>query len=295
MGLDIKSLPTEYREIYNEYIMPVDTNIRMSDVILSDENKDKFRQFMTEQKFRDTFYKYGLEPMNRILMFGASGTGKTFSSKALCNELGYTMLYIDIAKALSDETVSKNLSEIFKLANYVGNCLVMLDECDSIAWRRDTSNSDTGIIRRATNTLFQQLDQMDHRIVFVAATNMRNQLDPAFDRRFNLRLEFRRPQIKLKEAIKHFMLPGFKYLDDVDSTTGSIVETRALDNKRLSYYEIQGLVERAMKEAIINGTMTIHTAKVYRDLAVQLNMKLRFNTAEDDEASFSPAIDTWNR
>ena len=273
--LDIKSLPTEYKEIYNEYIMPVDTNIRMSDVILSDENKDKFKQFMTEQKFRDTFYKYGLEPMNRILMFGASGTGKTFSSKALCNELGYTMLYIDIAKALSDETVSKNLSEIFKLANYVGNCLVMLDECDSIAWRRDTSNSDTGSIRRATN--------------------MRNQLDPAFDRRFNLRLEFRRPQIKLKEAIKHFMLPGFKYLDDVDSTTGSIVETRALDNKRLSYYEIQGLVERAMKEAIINGTMTIHTAKVYRDLAVQLNMKLRFNTAEDDEASFSPAIDTWNR
>lgn len=292
---DIKKLPQEYQEIYNNFIMPVDTDISLSQVILSDENKEKIDLFMKEQAYRDTLYRYGLEPMNRILMYGASGTGKTFSTKALCHELGYTMIYIDIAKALSDETVSKNISDIFKLANYIGDCVLMLDECDAIAWQRDTGNSDTGTIRRATNSLFQQLDQMNHSCVFVAATNMLHRLDVAFERRFNLKMEFRRPQINLKDAIQHFILPGFRYVDDVDSTTNSIVDNRAAENKKLSYYEIQGMVERAEKDAILSDHRDVRTSVIYEALSKQLNLKLRFKTDKDPEEMFVSPVDTMNR
>lgn len=292
---DIKKLPQEYQEIYNNFIMPVDTDISLSQVILSDENKEKIDLFMKEQAYRDTLYRYGLEPMNRILMYGASGTGKTFSTKALCHELGYTMIYIDIAKALSDETVSKNISDIFKLANYIGDCVLMLDECDAIAWQRDTGNSDTGTIRRATNSLFQQLDQMNHSCVFVAATNMLHRLDVAFERRFNLKMEFRRPQINLKDAIQHFILPGFRYVDDVDSTTNSIVDNRAAENKKLSYYEIQGIVERAEKDAILSDHRDVRTSVIYEALSKQLNLKLRFKTDKDPEEMFVSPVDTMNR
>lgn len=292
---DIKKLPQEYQEIYNNFIMPVDTDISLSQVILSDENKEKIDLFMKEQAYRDTLYRYGLEPMNRILMYGASGTGKTFSTKALCHELGYTMIYIDIAKALSDETVSKNISDIFKLANYIGDCVLMLDECDAIAWQRDTGNSDTGTIRRATNSLFQQLDQMNHSCVFVAATNMLHRLDVAFERRFNLKMEFRRPQLNLKDAIQHFILPGFRYVDDVDSTTNSIVDNRAAENKKLSYYEIQGMVERAEKDAILSDHRDVRTSVIYEALSKQLNLKLRFKTDKDPEEMFVSPVDTVNR
>ena len=292
---DIKKLPQEYQEIYNNFIMPVDTDISLSQVILSDENKEKIDLFMKEQAYRDTLYRYGLEPMNRILMYGASGTGKSFSTKALCHELGYTMIYIDIAKALSDETVSKNISDIFKLANYIGDCVLMLDECDAIAWQRDTGNSDTGTIRRATNSLFQQLDQMNHSCVFVAATNMLHRLDVAFERRFNLKMEFRRPQINLKDAIRHFILPGFRYVDDVDSTTNSIVDNRAAENKKLSYYEIQGMVERAEKDAILSDHRDVRTSVIYEALSKQLNLKLRFKTDKDPEEMFVSPVDTVNR
>lgn len=292
---DIKKLPQEYQEIYNNFIMPVDTDISLSQVILSDENKEKIDLFMKEQAYRDTLYRYGLEPMNRILMYGASGTGKTFSTKALCHELGYTMIYIDIAKALSDETVSKNISDIFKLANYIGDCVLMLDECDAIAWQRDTGNSDTGTIRRATNSLFQQLDQMNHSCVFVAATNMLHRLDVAFERRFNLKMEFRRPQINLKDAIQRFILPGFRYVDDVDSTTNSIVDNRAAENKKLSYYEIQGMVERAEKDAILSDHRDVRTSVIYEALSKQLNLKLRFKTDKDPEEMFVSPVDTMNR
>ena len=44
---------------------------------------DKAQDFLRELAYRDKLYEYGLEPMNRILMYGASGCGKTYLSKAL--------------------------------------------------------------------------------------------------------------------------------------------------------------------------------------------------------------------
>lgn len=307
VAVDIKTLPDEYKEIYNNFIMPVDLNISLDSVILSQENKEKIDLFIREMKHQEEFRSYGLEPMNRILMYGASGTGKTFSTKALCNYLGYTMIYIDIAKALSDETIAKNISDIFKLANYIGNCVIMLDECDAVAWQRDTGNSDTGTIRRATNSIFQQLDQMNHSNVFVAATNMLHRLDPGFERRFNLKMEFRRPQLNLKDSFKHFVdrkneelrnkgvVNLFEFIDDVDTTTGTIVHNRASESKKLSYYEIEVLVERAMKDAIINNHREIRTSVLYINLSKQLNMKLRFKTDSDPEEIFQSNIDKYNR
>lgn len=79
----IAKLPDDLKDVYNRLIMPVDTNITLDSVILSDENKQKIKDFLRELAYRDKLYEYGLEPMNRILMYGASGCGKTYLSKAL--------------------------------------------------------------------------------------------------------------------------------------------------------------------------------------------------------------------
>lgn len=287
----IAKLPSDLKEVYDRLCMPVDTNISLDSVILSDENKQKIKDFLKELSYRDKLYKYGLEPMNRILMYGASGCGKTYLSKALQNYLGYTMLYIDISQALSDDSVQKNLQDIFRLANYMGNCIIMLDECDSIAWQRDQSaTGDSGKIRRATNTVFQQLDQMDHSCVFISATNMLHRLDPAFERRFNMKMAFYRPSLDMKVAIKRFMFPKFTLIDDVDEQAANIIERRAKDNAKLSYYEIQVLVEKAMKRSILNDTDVVKMSDIYKDLAINMNMKVKFDTGVDDPRIFnSPA------
>lgn len=286
MAVNPSTLPAEYKEIYDELIMPVDTNISLDSVILSDENKQKIETFLQENNSKDALLAYGLQPMNRILMYGASGCGKTYLTKALSNYLGYTMLYIDIARALTDDTVSKNISRIFKLANYLGDCLIMLDECDAIAWQRDTGNGDTGTIRRATNSIFQSLDQLRYENVFIAATNMLHRLDPAFERRFNLKMRFTRPDLDIKDAIKKFIFPKFVIIDDVDETVESIISRRAKQYAKLSYYEIQGLVERAMKSAVISGTNKVYTSKIYEDLAVAMQVKIQFKTGTDPEEIF---------
>lgn len=287
----IAKLPPDLKEVYDRLCMPVDTNISLDSVILSDENKQKIQDFLKELQYRDKLYKYGLEPMNRILMYGASGCGKTYLQKALQNYLGYTMLYIDISQALSDDSVQKNLQDIFRLANYMGNCVIMLDECDSIAWQRDQSaTGDSGKIRRATNTVFQQLDQMDHSCVFIQATNMLHRLDNAFERRFNMKMAFYRPQLDMKIAIKKFMFPKFTLIDDVDAQAANIIERRAKDNAKLSYYEIQVLVEKAMKRAILNDTDVVKMSDIYKDLAINMNMKVKFNTGSDDPRIFNSPV-----
>lgn len=292
MFTELSTLPKEYQDIYNRLLMPVDTNIKLSDVILSDANKSKVELFLKELKHKDELLKYGLYPLNRILMYGASGTGKTFLTKALSNHIKYDLLYIDIAKALSDESVANNMSDIFKFANYTKRCIVFLDECDSITMSRYNSNySDSAVVRRATNSLFQQLDQMDPSVVFVAATNLLFKIDPAFERRINLKMEFRRPEMNMKEVIRKFIKPGFVVEDDVDMTFESIIDRRAGQYAKLSYYELEGLVQRAMKDAIIDGRHSIKTSRIYKDLADAMGVKHRFRTADDDAEIFEHPTD----
>lgn len=260
-------------EIYNELIMPVDTNIRLSSVILSDVNKDRIRDFVLEMKNHEKLAKFGLKPMNRLLFYGDSGCGKTFLGKALSNHLGYTMLYVDIARALSQGNVAVNISSVFKIANSGGNYMVFLDECDSIAWNRDSKDAEGGTIRRATNSLFQQMDQMKSNVIVICATNMLHRLDPAFARRFNMKMEFRRPEQNVKETIMKFLHPEFQLIMDKDDP---ITERRT----KMSYYELQDVAQRMMKKAVLNNTTKIRMSDVYLDIARQMNVKtsLRVDT-----------------
>ena len=253
-------------EIYNELIMPVDTNIRLSSVILSDVNKDRIRDFVLEMKNHEKLAKFGLKPMNRLLFYGDSGCGKTFLGKALSNHLGYTMLYVDIARALSQGNVAVNISSVFKIANSGGNYMVFLDECDSIAWNRDSKDAEGGTIRRATNSLFQQMDQMKSNVIVICATNMLHRLDPAFARRFNMKMEFRRPEQNVKETIMKFLHPEFQLIMDKDDP---ITERRT----KMSYYELQDVAQRMMKKAVLNNTTKIRMSDVYLDIARQMNVK----------------------
>lgn len=275
-------LAPNMQEIYDSMLMPVDTNIKLSDVILSPENKELIDEFLLELKHADKLRAIGLQPMNRLLFYGASGCGKTFLAKALSNHLGFTMLYIDIATALSNNSVSKNISDIFDLANSMGNCVIFLDECDSIAWNRE-SEGDTGMVRRATNTLFQHLDQMNPTNIFISATNMLHKCDPAFERRFNLKLQFMRPETDLVESTVHFINTlVFEIIDDADPVTVDIVKRRTF----LSYYEIQGVAERAMKKAVIDGSYKVHMKSIFDDYRKILGLKYKFGTQEDDANIF---------
>lgn len=269
-------LPEDYKEIWDSMLMDVNTSINFDQVILSDENREKYANFLREQEKKDLLVKYGFYPVNRLLLYGASGTGKTFSLKALANKLGYVMIYVDIAEALSQGNVAQNIHKIFELSHYLGECLVFFDECDSIAWNRDTGTPESGAARRATNAIFQCLDQMDYRCVFASATNMLNRLDLAFERRFDYKLQFFTPKLDIEECIAHFNRRRFEIDDNVDPAKADIVQRRMEQSPKASYYGIEVAVEGAMKQSLLDsGQAILHTADVYDRIAKALNIRFR--------------------
>lgn len=280
---------------YKHLFMPVDTNIDINSVLLSDENKLKIVEFLKEYNSKDKLAKYGLKPMNRLLMYGDSGTGKTFLTKALSNYMKYTMLYVDIAKSLSEDTVAQNISDIFVCANELKNCIIFFDECDSIAWNRDAKTAEGGTVRRAVNSLFQQLDQIDPSNVFVSATNMLKRLDPAFERRFDLKLEFRKPKGSVDKTIEKFIFDTFTLEKDVEESKLDLMDRKV----SMSYYEIQIITERNMKKAILNnnpikdGKVVVKLSSIFNDLSAHMQMKLRFGTDKDNDDNFVSNLATY--
>lgn len=262
-----ESLSDDMKTAYNRYCLPDDlTGLTMDSVILSDENRRKIDEFLIETEYKMKFMDYGLKPINRIICYGASGTGKTFMTKCLAATFGYELLAIDIANALSTGNAPVALENIFELGNHIGKAIIFLDECDAIARNRETkqANEDPSV-RRANNALFQFLDRMNPECVFVSATNLYTELDPAFVRRFNVKMRFDIPPLDdLEQTIRKFMHPAFDMDMDMDKDVRDILLYHAKDYTALSYYEIQTWVERAEKTAIIEGSETLKESEIYR-------------------------------
>lgn len=300
-----KIQPLDYSELSEDernLLLETDEHLRVSDVILSNLNKKRINDFLREREYAEELIDAGLVPMNRLLMYGASGTGKTMLTRALANEIGYNMLAVNIAEALGKGNAADNIHKIFRIAREHDYCMIYLDECDSIAWNRaDDSRGEDPNLRRALTSVFQCMDRMDDsKTVICASTNLLTNLDPAFERRFHMKMEFRRPQLNLKDDIRKFVrkYPKFKIVDNVDSTLERVVQYRT----SMSYYELEVLINSGLKRAVIDGTYAVSLKDIFVDIANHMRIKIDLNTFEENEkvyerpvekeASFSSSLDS---
>lgn len=276
------SLEPKLQDAYMRYCLSDDlTGLKITDVILSEENQQKLDEFLIETTNKEKFMKYGFKPVNRLLNHGASGTGKTFITKCLAAHLNYELLSIDIGKALSEGNAASALGDIFELGNKIGKAIIFLDECDAISRdRSDKSTSRSESVRMANNAIFQLLDRMNPMCIFIAATNLVNELDPAFVRRFDVKMQFMRPPLDdLKATIEKFKHPAFSIKEDMPEDIKDIILWHARDYVQLSYDEIQTWVERAEKKAIIRDEEVISEKEIYDYFMQSLRVTLQY----DDE------------
>lgn len=274
-----EELTEDKKLIYSKLCMEVSTDISLDKVILSKENKAKLEEFIEETKNKQKYIQAGLKPINRLLLHGASGTGKTFLAKAIAGYFDIKMLYIDISKALASGRAPQSLTEVFNLAEDLGSALIFLDECDAICWdRNDTNGNATADMKVANNTLFQLLDQMSPSCIFIGATNLYNRLDVAFVRRFNIDMKFLAPKINdLSDAISRLKGDAYTLERNMDSTLKRIVDCHARGYSRFSYAQIEDWVQRAEKTAIRGGSFVIKESEIYKYLMRELRIEVKID------------------
>jgi hypothetical protein len=129
----------------------------------------------------------------KALFTGDPGTGKTLAAEVLAALLGQTLLRVDLAHVVSKwvgET-EKNLDEAFLQAER-GQAVLFFDEAEALFGKRaEVRQATDRYANLEVSYLLQRLE--DHAGLVILASNLREQLDAAFSRRFQIVLHFPRP------------------------------------------------------------------------------------------------------
>lgn len=229
----------------SELLEPVETHLRLSDLVLEDSLRDRVGRIVMEQQNLSRLKEKNLTPRQRLLFTGPPGCGKTITASALANELRLPLFVVRLDSLISrylGESLSK-LRLIFEAAER-HRAVYLFDEFDSIGYTRD-STGDVGEMRRVLNAFLVFIEKMKSNSLIIAATNYGQRLDQALFRRFDDLVEFGLPQPpQVRLTIK-------RLLRDIEKETLSWkkIEPAAKD---LSYAEITKATEETIKEMLIH-------------------------------------------
>jgi ATPase family protein associated with various cellular activities (AAA)/winged helix domain-containing protein len=144
----------------------------------------------------------------RALLAGPPGTGKSFSAEVLAGALGVDLLVVDLSRVVSKwigET-EKNLSEVFASAEKA-RAVLLFDEADALFGKRtEVSDAHDRYANLETAYLLSRLERFEG--LALLATNLRQNIDPAFTRRLEFVLDFDEPGREERLALWRCHLPA---------------------------------------------------------------------------------------
>lgn len=197
----------------DDLLLQVDTYDDMTSLVLSQELKEKLDRVIKEYLKKETLSKYGLANRRKLLLYGASGTGKTMTASALAKEFNLPFFVVRTEKVVTKfmgETGQK-LGRIFDFINEVP-AVYLFDEFDAIGSQRGMDN-EVGEQRRILNTFLQLLERDESDSFIIAATNSIESIDKAMFRRFDDVIEYKLPDREQRLALLREYLYTAKNLD----------------------------------------------------------------------------------
>jgi SpoVK/Ycf46/Vps4 family AAA+-type ATPase len=193
----------------------------MDDVVLNEKTKSTLDALLqqVDKKVIDRLKKWGIKDKKksidaRIIFYGPAGTGKTITALALAKSLKRQVLSFDCSKILSMYVgeSEKNVRKIFD--EYKDLCLktksqpiLLLNEADQFLSNRvsgQISGSDK-MHNQMQNIFLEQIENFDG--ILIATTNLLDNIDKAFSRRFNYKIEFLKPNENQRKILWEKLLP----------------------------------------------------------------------------------------
>ena len=196
MGILINTDKIESEELFYN-----DSEHEQIETLSNALDEDNYKNLM------DRLKDNGMKPGFTVLLYGYPGTGKTSSVKQVAKATGRSIYIVEIQKIQSKWVgeSEKNLSKVFeeyKQARrfFTKAPILLFNEADAILGKRMTVNSSVDkSFNTLQNILLQELE--DFEGIFMATTNLADQLDSAFDRRLLYKIDFKKPEETVRKKI----------------------------------------------------------------------------------------------
>ena len=178
---------------------------------LQPENYQKIQERMKEKGFR-----YGFA----CLFYGSPGTGKTESVYQLARMTGRNIMVVDVPqlKSMWVGQSEKNVKALFdRYREQVKKAkltpILLFNEADAIIGIRKNGadNAVDKMENSLQNIILQEMEQLDG--IMIATTNLQQNLDKAFERRFLYKIKFDKPTVEARAHIWHSMIPELSEMD----------------------------------------------------------------------------------
>ena len=149
------------------------------------------------------------------LFYGAPGTGKTETVYQIARKTGRSILAVNVPEIKSKWVgdTEKNIKAVFDRYRLLVQRsetapILLFNEADAIFGHRmeGARNAVDKMENSIQNIILQEMEDLDG--ILIATTNLTQNLDPAFERRFLYKIRFERPDASVREKIWHSMLPA---------------------------------------------------------------------------------------
>ncbi|MCM1520324.1 MAG: ATP-binding protein [Lachnoclostridium sp.] len=192
----------------------------------------------------------GLSKGIAVLLYGAPGTGKTESVMQWARATGRDIIHVDISasKSLWYGESEKIIKEIF--ARYKRLCkrstlkpILLFNEADAIFSSRKTGNNSSidQTENAIQNIILEEMENLEG--ILIATTNLAENLDKAFERRFLFKIQFDKPSVEAKQKIWLSKLPSLSAGDAMTLST----------RFDFSGGEIDNIVRKALMAEVLHG------------------------------------------
>ena len=185
--------------------------------LLKEDNFKSIQARLKEQKLRCGF---------TCIFYGLPGTGKTETVYQLARKTGRSIIQVNIAEVKScwvGES-EKNIKGIFdryrdKAKNSKITPILLFNEADAIiSIRRERADRAVDKMENTIqNIILQEMETLDG--IMIATTNLEQNMDAAFERRFLYKIKFNKPSIESRICIWQTLIPALS--DDESAVLAS--------------------------------------------------------------------------
>ncbi|MGM9685228.1 MAG: ATP-binding protein [Bacteroidaceae bacterium] len=206
------------------------------------EHIERLKSLLSQEKFEEVKNRMravGMRPGFACLFYGGPGTGKTETVLQLARTTGREIVQVNVAnlRNMYVGESEKNTQQVFddykmKLEESDVTPILLFNEADGIFGNRYTGINDA--VNQMENTIqniiLQNMETFEG--ILIATTNLTDNFDKAFERRFLFKIYFEKPKADVRKQIWMSVLPK---LSSDDATilatsydfTGSMIENVA--------------------------------------------------------------------